>query len=111
MVDREITLPELTERVKQLYITVHQMSDVFWVLQGRVNTLELVCLQTIEDVARLQPDPKAYMRRYVERARNRALPLADVDDPAKAERTIKERDIALEEFLTTVLEPAGDLKL
>lgn len=89
---------------------LRSLSAAAWRLQGRINALELICLQTIEDTARLHDDPKAYMRRYVERARARALSLADVDDAAKAEQTIRERDIALDDFLTQVLERAGDLK-
>jgi len=66
---------------------IRSLSAVVWRQQGRINALELICLQTIEDAARLHDDPKGYMRHYVERARARALPLADVDDPAKTEQT------------------------
>jgi hypothetical protein len=91
--------------------TVQGLSDSLRRLQGRINALELICLQTIEDAARFRHDPKAYMLRYVERARARALPLADVDDQSKTDRTATERNQALEDFLTDVLERAASLKL
>jgi len=75
-------------------------------LQGRINAIELVTTQVIEELARSHVDPPAYMQQFVGRARARPAS-ADVDDPAKVERTIKERDIALEEFLTVILENAA----
>ncbi|MGP0088916.1 MAG: hypothetical protein ACLPKB_02990 [Xanthobacteraceae bacterium] len=89
---------------------IHAVNNVLWAAQGRINALELVVTQTIEDIARVHDDPKAYAVDFVERARRLAEPLADVNDSTKAERTIEERDKALDEFLITILERAARLK-
>lgn len=78
-------------------------------MQGRINALELICLQNIEDRARLDADPKEFMRLYAVRAETRTKN-ADVDNSAKAQRTVQEMQIALDDFLETVLVRGGDLR-
>ena len=90
--------------------TMRSLLEVMWVLQGRVSALEIVTAQVIEEFARSHVDPRAYMQRFVERSRAR-LVSADADDPARAERTVEERNIALEEFLTVISRNAALLKV
>jgi hypothetical protein len=64
--------------IADMATAVRSLSELCWRLQGRINALELICLHTIEDAARLHDDPKGYMRFYVERARVRAFPLVEL---------------------------------
>lgn len=102
-----MTEDEQDKLIARLVYENRAIGEGLWKLQGRINALELVTGQAIEDGAKHYQDPKLYIREFVERARRRALPLADVDDPTKAERTIKERDEALEEFLTHLVAVTG----
>jgi hypothetical protein len=87
---------------------VQALDHAAWRLQARLNVMELICLQMIEDVARARSDSRDYMCQYVHRASVRRF-VADVDDPAKKEQTEKEMKGALENFLGVVLTRAGDI--
>jgi hypothetical protein len=102
----EAKLNTVDPQESEMAASIRSLLEILWVLQGRINAIELVTTQVIEELARSHVDPPAYMQQFVGRARARPAS-ADVDDPAKVERTIKERDIALEEFLTVILENAA----
>jgi hypothetical protein len=81
--------------------SIRSLFEVMWILHGRINALELITGQIIEEIAHLHIDPQAYIQQFVERARIR---------PANTGRTVRERDIALEEFLKAALESGSLLK-
>ena len=89
---------------------MRSLLEIMWVMQGRVSALEIVTAQVIEEFARSHVDPRAYMQRFVERSRARLGP-AGADGPAGAERTVEERNIALEEFLTVISQNAALLNV
>ncbi len=93
----------------EMAATIRSLLEILWVLQGRINALEFVTTQVIGEIARSHIDPGAYMQQFVGRARARQAS-SDVDDPTKVDRTIKERDIALEVFLAAIFENAALLK-
>jgi hypothetical protein len=82
---------------------------LFWGLQGRVNSIERVVLQNIEDMARIQPDPKAYMLRFAERARARES-FGDVDNAVNMQPAIEQTREALDDFLIQVVTQAANVK-
>jgi hypothetical protein len=81
--------------------SIRSLFDAMRILQGRVNALELITGQIIEEIAHLHIDPQTYLRQFVERVRIR---------PANTGRTVRERDIALEEFLKAALESGSLLE-
>jgi hypothetical protein len=90
---------------------VEQLCSAFWRLYGRINALENVCLQIIEDLAPTRTDPKAYLLQYVERLQERAsIPIAEVKNAEHADTVLRLRDAALAEFLKDVLAHANLLK-
>jgi hypothetical protein len=90
---------------------IQAISDSLWGVQGNAAALELICLQIIEDLARLHPsDPKGYMRQFVERARKRPYAAIAASNSPEAKRAESEFRKELEDFLELVLMRAGDLK-
>jgi hypothetical protein len=64
--------------------SIRSLLEVMWTLHGRIDALELITGQIIEEIAHLHIDPRAYIQQFVERARIR---------PANRGRTVRERDI------------------
>jgi hypothetical protein len=107
---KEARLNFVDPRHSETDATMRSLLEVIWIMQGRVSALEIVTAQVIEEFARSHVDPRAYMQRFIERSRAR-LVSADADDPTRAERTVEERNIALEEFLTVISQNAALLKV
>jgi hypothetical protein len=107
---REAKLNFADPRHSETDATMRSLLEIMWVMQGRVSALEIVTAQVIEEFARSHVDPRVYMQRFVERSRARLMP-ADAEDPTRAERTVEECKIALEEFLTVISQNAALLKV
>ena len=107
---RQAKLNFVEPRHSETDATMRSLLEIMWVMQGRVSALEVVTAQVIEEFARSHVDPRAYMQRFVERSRAR-LVSAEVDGATRAERTVEERNIALEEFLTVISQNAALLKV
>jgi hypothetical protein len=107
---KEAKLNFVDPRHSETDATMRSLLEIMWVMQGRVSALEIVTAQVIEEFARSHVDPRAYMQRFVERSRAR-LTSANTDDPTRAERTVEERNIALEEFLAVISQNAALLKV
>ena len=81
--------------------SIRSLFEAMSILHGRMNALELITGQIVEEIAYLHVDPQAYIRQFVERTRIR---------PANTGRTVGERDMALEEFLKAALESGSLLE-
>lgn len=90
---------------------LRQVSNDLWALQGRINALQLVAMLSVLDHAKTQPHPFQWIQDYLAAMRVTMRGLtADVEDPSKGDRTVREMRGALEEFLAELLSHAGQLK-
>jgi hypothetical protein len=55
----------------EMAATIRSLVEILWVLQGRINALEFVTTQVIEEIARSNIDARAYMQQFVGQARAR----------------------------------------
>jgi hypothetical protein len=85
-------------RNSELSAAIRSLVEALWILQGRVNALELLVLETVKTAARLHVDPELYVKQFVERARLQSTVSIGEED----ERTLRECEMAFEGFLTAV---------
>jgi hypothetical protein len=82
----------------EISVATRSLLETLWILQGRIKALELVTMEVIDEIARLHIDQGSFKDQFATRARLRLTTLV----PGEAERTVSERDIALQEFLESL---------
>jgi hypothetical protein len=90
----------------QISVATRSLLAALWVLQGRVKALELITMVAVEEIARLHSDPPSYMMQFAGRARARLTCAV----PRGAEQTVRDRNIAFDEFLTVMWDNIAGLK-
>jgi hypothetical protein len=109
--DPNATHPEESETSvpagdSEISVATRSLLASLWILQGRVSALELITMEAVEEIARLHSDSVSYMMQFAGRARARlTCPV-----PGGTELSVRERDIAFEEFLTAMRNNIAGLK-
>ncbi|WP_315729137.1 hypothetical protein [Bradyrhizobium sp. SZCCHNS2015] len=98
------------ERLQNLEAAVGQMVERYWRFQGWMNALEMVVCADVMNLAKMQPRPFEWIQAYLAAMRQSASTLTpDVDNQAKGARLTRETRHALDEFLSGLVEQAGQL--
>jgi hypothetical protein len=87
-------------RNSELSAATRSLVEALWILQGRVKALELLVVETVRTAARSHVDSELYVKQFVERAQLQSM----LSISEEEERTVRECEMAFEEFLAAVNE-------